>query len=89
MQWFRYFDPAGFLVFTLVLSRVSGLVMTAPIYGTSDVPTQVRVLLAFALALLVAPSQFGSAAPAPDTLIQYLLLVGSELVVGVAWGWAS
>ena len=65
MQWFRFFDPAGFLVFTLILMRVSGLVMTAPIYGTSDVPTQVRVLLAFVLALLVAPSQLGARPPPP------------------------
>jgi flagellar biosynthetic protein FliR len=86
MQWLRLLDPAGFLVFTLILTRVSGLVMTAPIYGTSDVPTQVRVLLAFVLALLVAPSQLGHLAPAPETLIQYLLLVGSELLVGVALG---
>jgi flagellar biosynthesis protein FliR len=86
MQWLRFLDPAGFLVFTLILSRVSGLVMTAPIYATTDVPTQVRVLLAFTLALLVAPSQLGHAAPAPETLVQYLLLVGSELLVGVALG---
>ena len=32
--------------FALVFARVAGLTMTAPIYGTSDVPFQVRVLLA-------------------------------------------
>jgi flagellar biosynthetic protein FliR len=86
MQWLRLLDPAQFLVFTLILVRVSGLVMTAPIYGTTDVPTQVRVLLAFVLALLVAPGQLGHLAPAPETLIQYLLLVASELLVGVSLG---
>jgi flagellar biosynthetic protein FliR len=86
MQWLRLLDPAQFLLFTLILTRVSGLVMTAPIYGTTDIPTNVRVLLAVALAVLVAPSQFGRSTPDPGTLIQYLLLVGSELLVGVALG---
>jgi len=86
MQWLRYLDPAQFLLFTLILTRVSGLVMTAPIYGTTDIPTHIRALLALSLAVLVAPSQFGRAAPDPATLIQYLLLVGSELLVGVALG---
>ena len=75
-----------FLVFTLVLTRVSGLVMTAPIYGTSEVPMQVRGLLAFALALLIAPTQLGTSFPDPGSLANYLVFVGSELLVGVTLG---
>ena len=30
------------LIFVLVLSRVGGLLMIAPIYGTRDVPKRVR-----------------------------------------------
>ena len=58
MDWFSQFDLGHFVLFTLVLSRVSGLVMTAPIYGDQDVPMQVRGLLAFALAVLIVPSQW-------------------------------
>ena len=47
-----------FILFSLVFARVGGLMMTAPIYGASDVPLHVRVLLAAALALLIAPSQW-------------------------------
>ena len=38
-----------FLTFTLVLVRVSTLVIVTPIFGTSDVPARVRALLAVAL----------------------------------------
>ena len=38
MDWLRQLDVEKFLLFTLVLTRVSGLLMTAPIYGTKDVP---------------------------------------------------
>ena len=51
-------NDGKFILFTLVLARVGGLTMTAPIYGTSDVPLRVRVVLAAALAMLIVPSQW-------------------------------
>ena len=57
------------ILFALVFARVAGLTMTAPIYGTSDVPLQVRVLLAAALALLIAPMQWHGAAVAFGSLV--------------------
>jgi flagellar biosynthetic protein FliR len=86
MDWLRQLNPEKFVLFTLVLTRISGLVMTAPIYGTKDVPRQVRVLLALALALLVMPSQWNAAVDWPGSTIAYLVLVGGELLVGVCLG---
>ena len=37
-------NDAKFILFTLVLARVAGLTLTAPIYGTSDVPLRVRAV---------------------------------------------
>jgi 4-hydroxybenzoate polyprenyltransferase len=53
MSWLFEIYLHQFFTFTLVLTRVSGLVMTAPIFGSSDVPTRVRALLAVALAVLL------------------------------------
>jgi flagellar biosynthesis protein FliR len=75
-----------FVVFTLVLTRVSGLVVTAPIFGGSGIPGQIRALLAFAVAVLVFPSQWGAAVDVPANLLGYLLLVGGELLVGLVLG---
>lgn len=75
-----------FLIFTLVLTRVSGLVMTVPIYGTPEIPAQVRALLAVALALLITPSQAAVAVQDPATLTGYLIVVASELFVGLILG---
>ena len=71
-------EPKPFILFTLVLARVAGLTMTAPVYGTSDVPLQVRALLAAALALLVAPSQWQAAVAHAGSPVQYLVLLGGE-----------
>lgn len=74
------------ILFGLVLARVSGLMVTAPIYGTPEVPRQVRALVAFTVALLLMPSQWHVSPPAPPNLPAYLLLLGGELLLGVVIG---
>ncbi len=74
------------LLFTMVLARVSGLVMTAPIFGTKDVPTQVRALLAAAIAFLMMPTQWHVNVGYPGSLGNYLLFIGSELIIGLCLG---
>jgi len=86
MDWLAQLDVDKFLLFTLVLSRVSGLVATAPIYGGQEVPVHVRALLAFALAVLIAPTQWGVSIQYPGTILNYLVFVGGELLVGVSLG---
>ena len=90
MDWLRHFDSEKLLLLTLVLTRVSGLMMTAPIYGGSDAPMQVRALLAFALAVLVMPSQWGVHVADPGT---HALLPGLHRRRAAwsarAWGWES
>ena len=88
MDWLARFDAEKFLVFTLVLTRVSGLMFTAPLYGTNEVPRQVRVLLALVVALLIMPSQWHAVLPYPGTMLNYLAIVAGELVVGACMGLA-
>ena len=49
-----WFEPQLWL-FMLVLTRASGLVMTAPLLGARDVPLRVRALFSFARALVLTP----------------------------------
>jgi flagellar biosynthesis protein FliR len=86
MEWLQQIEAGKFLLFTLVLTRVSGLLMTAPIYGTQDIPLQVRVLFAFALSVVVLPTQWSVTVPNPDNLLLYALAIGSELVIGLSLG---
>lgn len=86
MSWLPLPNLHVFVVFSLVLTRVSGLVMTAPMFATPDVPAQVRALLAFALALLITPSQTAVAVAIPASVLGYLVVVGSELLIGLVLG---
>ncbi len=86
MDWLSQIDATKFVLFTLVLTRVSGLVITAPIYGTPDIPARVRALLAVSLAVLITPTQWDAAVQDPGTTLQYLVLIGSELLIGLTLG---
>ncbi|MBN2578118.1 MAG: flagellar biosynthetic protein FliR [Pirellulales bacterium] len=86
MAWLNQFNAEWFLLFTLILTRVSGLTMTAPAFGSKDVPVRIRVLLALALAVLVFPLQRNAAVDDPGTMLQYLALVGGELLIGAFLG---
>lgn len=86
MDWLGLISAEKFLLFTLVLVRTSGLVVTAPIFGTREVPAQVRVLLAVALAVLIVPTQWHRSLWQPESTLMYIVLVGSELLVGMCLG---
>lgn len=79
----------AFLIFTLVLVRVSGLVLAGPPLGSPDSPPQFRALLAFALAVLLTPGQLAAAAVWPASLLGYLLLAGAELLLGLTLGFGA
>lgn len=72
--------------FVLVLTRLSGLLTTAPIYGTSDLPMRVRAFLAVALALLVTPLQLGARAPAATNLVDLSICLIAEFIIGATLG---
>ena len=74
------------VLFTFVFARVAGLTMTAPIYGTNDVPLQVRLLLAAALSLLILPLQGFGAAVHYGSLAHYAIMLGVEAAIGACLG---
>lgn len=75
-----------FLLFTLVLTRVSGLFMTLPVIGSQNIPMQFRAFGAVTIALLITPSFWGCAAPDPGNLVGLLVVLGREIVLGLALG---
>ena len=86
MSWLGQLAIDKLVLFTLIFTRMSGLVITAPIYGKQQIPTQVRVLLAFTLTVLILPSQLAHVVPPPGTTLNYLVLVGGELLIGLCLG---
>jgi flagellar biosynthetic protein FliR len=86
MDWYQYIDTSRVLVFTLVLTRISGIVIMSPVIGGSDIPVQVRALFAFTLTLLIMPSQWFVTIVEPPNLTAYAILIAAELGIGLSLG---
>jgi len=75
-----------FATFTLVLGRVGGLVMTAPIFGTQAAPMRTRAFLTVAITLLVSPLLAASPPADMTNLLIYAKYMVNEVLVGVLLG---
>ncbi|NRR30065.1 flagellar biosynthetic protein FliR [Oxalobacteraceae bacterium] len=67
------------------LTRILGLLASAPLFGNSAVPLSVKVSLGVLLAMIVAPAVPAVAGADPMSLAGLLILV-QELLIGLAMG---
>lgn len=72
--------------FALVVTRLMGLFVFAPMLTSVSIPTQVRVLLAFMMAAAVYPSIPMHYTDTPMTLFGLAPLLVSETLIGVCVG---
>jgi flagellar biosynthetic protein FliR len=86
MPGLETFLVSRFMVFTLVLTRTSTLIMTAPIFSTQAMPRRVRALLAVMMSLLVTPIYLQTSLPPVENTIEYGRLLVNEALVGLLLG---
>jgi flagellar biosynthetic protein FliR len=72
--------------FMLVMARVGGMFVTTPMFSSLEVPNMVRVWLVVTISSVITPLQFGRLASNPDTLVNLVLLVGGEILIGMILG---
>jgi flagellar biosynthetic protein FliR len=75
-----------FMIFTLVLTRTGGLVITAPLFTALSLPIQVRAFMAVAMALLMTPVYLNTPLPPAADLGSYAHLLANEALVGLLLG---
>lgn len=77
-------------LFLLVLCRITGLVMSAPVFGSAALPSPVKAFFALVLAGLFLPLVRGTAGgPPPVEGTALALAAGAELAVGMILGFAA
>jgi flagellar biosynthetic protein FliR len=74
------------ITFVLVLARIGGLTLSAPLFGHTALPRRIRGLLVVALAILVLPTQLGASPPDAQDLVDLVRLVANETLVGLMLG---
>ena len=85
MPWLSFDILLALPVYALVLFRISGLMLTAPIFASRIIPLRIRGALVIVLAAMMFPL-LRSQAPAGLTLTMALLGGVSELMIGVIIG---
>ena len=86
MDWLALLSVEKFLIFTLVLTRIGGLLIASPIFSATGAPATVRTLVSLALAMLIMPSQCRATLPYPGSLLVYAVLIAGELMIGLVLG---
>jgi len=72
--------------FVLVFFRLAGMMLFAPLFGSSRIPRRVRALLVLVLALGVTPGV--GRAVLPDNAWELAMAIGGEMAFGLAMGMA-
>jgi flagellar biosynthetic protein FliR len=78
-----------FLCFFLILGRVSGLFLLAPVLGSKEMPRQVKLGLALMISMILLPVVRHPAAAIPTDFLPFTLLLGKEILAGLVIGYAS
>ena len=79
------YDASQLLVFLLVLIRVGGVMITAPIFGSSNIPAQIKIVVILVFSLILNPF-LPAPTVLPEQIHHFLMLVFSELLIGVTLG---
>lgn len=82
------FTTQGFLSYIVVLMRVGGLFVFAPILGSAAIPAQIKVFASMVISLAVLPAT-ALAVPAEMTLPLFLKIAAGETTVGLVIGYAA
>ena len=77
-----------FLIFLLVLTRVSGLTMVAPLWSSRAIPIRVRAFVSIGIALMITPLFWNTPLTYPGDVVQLSILLASEFTIGLALGLA-
>ncbi|HQH53199.1 MAG TPA: flagellar biosynthetic protein FliR [Candidatus Hydrogenedentes bacterium] len=80
------FEAEVFKVFVLVMIRISGLMVSAPVLGSANFPARAKIGLAVLIAFLVTPTIAQLHEPLGDDYLTLGLAATFELAIGLLMG---
>ena len=78
--------PEYFLAFIMLLARIGGLMVFAPVWSSFAISSQIRILLTVALSLALFPLLEDKLALPPADPSAVVLSIASELMIGLVLG---
>ena len=84
------FSVGNIILFIAILTRISGLMISAPIFSTYPIPMQVKVWLAALIAFILFPIvQMNSSFVAPNSVPALTLILIKEFFIGFVLGFLA
>lgn len=84
------FSISNILLFMAIITRLSGLFASAPLFSTYPIPMQGKVWLAALIAFILFPIvQYNSGFVAPTTVPALILILIKEFAIGYAIGFCA
>ena len=84
------FSVANIVLFMAIFTRLTGLLVSAPLFSTYPIPTQVKVWLAAAIAFILFPIvQANSSFVTPTSVPALTLILFKEFLIGFAIGFCA
>ena len=78
--------PAEVFVYLAVFSRVSAMMMMFPGFGERGIPARVKILISVVVVFTITPVVRQHVPPMPVDVLPMLILIGTEVVIGIALG---
>jgi flagellar biosynthetic protein FliR len=76
----------NFQIFLLILVRMFGMFVVAPFFSSGVIPFRVRTVFAFYVAACIFPMVVNTIGTVPESLYSYVLLILSEVAIGMLIG---
>ena len=83
------FTTTNILIFFLILTRNAGMLLVAPIFGTNQIPPSIKVVISFALTVIMFPLVYKLPYEIPADLYIFALAATKEFLAGVIIGFAA
>ena len=80
------YEAEAFKLFLLVFARVTGLMVSAPVLGSSNYPNTAKIAFSALVALLITPTIPALDGPLPQEGFPFAVMGLAEAAVGVAMG---
>ena len=85
-----FFSMKSIIIFILVMSRISGMLSTAPLFSTFPIPLQLKIGLTGLVSFLIYPFVLQtSTCPMPQDLIMLSAMTFKELFIGILIGFCA
>lgn len=85
--------PIGWAVpqvigFMLVVARLSGMFLVAPVFSSAMIPSRAKIMVLVALAATLTPIVAPNGSDVPTGAFPLMLAVGTEVLIGLSLGYA-